>query len=318
MSAVLLGEPGLDVRAALAEVGLAVTGVLAEDPFAAEPLVAPGAGTRVHTDLPDLARGVAEGAVRLIVLPAHSPLAAALPEVVALGAAVLLPDPAPWDLDLVRQARSAADAGDVPVAVLLRARHSRWSEAARATVASREKPFQLLVRGWPRGPAAAGELVDLVRAWCGDVLSCSALPAEQPGRTLKTGELISWSMLTETAVTVMVSHEGSLRLSVGYLEPGFVEVGPDVPPGTDLFDLEQDPDPAVLAARALAHALEVGSSDVVGSSLSPFPWVADLSDLQPVARALGALRTSARREQHVRLDEARFGREPWPLSGPSR
>lgn len=316
MSVVLLGEPGLDVRDALAEVGLTVTGVMAPDPFAAEPLVVPDARTRVYADLPDLARGVADGAVRLVVLPAGSPLAPVLPEVVALGAAVLLPEPAPWDTDLVRRARAAADAGDVPVAVLLRTRHTRWAEEGRATVASREKPLQFLVRGWPRGAAAAAELVDLVRAWCGDILTCGALPADMPGKALKSGEPISWTMLTETAVTVMVSHAGSLQLHLGYMEPGFVEVGPGT--ASDEPDGAPDPDPAVLAVAALSRALELGTSDVVGSSLSPFPWVADLSDLQPVARVLEALRASARREEWVRLDAPRRRRTPWPLSGPSR
>jgi hypothetical protein len=299
VSVVLLGEPGLDVREALAEVGLAVTGVLAQDPFGPEPLAVPAAGTRVYADLPDLARGVADGAVRVVVLPARTPLAAALPEVVALGAAVLLPDPAPWDPGLVREARALADEGDVPVAVLLRERHAGWVQGVRDGIAARPKPLQLAVRGWPRGPAAAAELIDLVRVWCGDIVSCAAAPARMPGQAFTTGEPVSWALLTEQAVTVVVAHAGSLQLRFGFLGLGPIDITPGLPGQGHL-----GADPALTAVRAVARARALGTSDVLGSTVGRWPWVADLADLQPVVRVLESLRMSARREDWVRLDDA--------------
>ena len=65
------------------------------------------------------------------------------------------------------------------------------------------------MRGWPRGAAAAAELVDLVRAWCGDVVAVAAAPAGCPPRALPGGEPVAWALLTARGSTVLVAHEGS-------------------------------------------------------------------------------------------------------------
>jgi hypothetical protein len=215
---------------------------------------------------------------------------------------VLLPDPAPWDPDLVREAKAAADAADVPVAVLLRRRHETWVQGARTRLAGLPKPMQLVVRGWPRGPAAAAELVDLVRAWCGDIISCAAAPARMPG-PLGTGEPVEWSLLTESAVTVCVAHAGQLQLRFTFLGFDPVDASPHRP-----GQLFLGADPALATARALARALALGTSDVLGSTAGTWPWVADLADLLPTVQVLETLRASARREEWVRLDRPSRGR----------
>lgn len=286
-SVVLLGDVDPALVADLAVAGLAVRGALAQDPFGP-----PAVGRRY----PGLDSVLADEGVRAAVLPAASPLADALPDLLAAGVPVLLPDAAPWDADLLRAARAAAGEADVACAVALESRHTGWAALVAGALSGRRAPQQVTVRGWPRGPAAAAELVDLLRGWCGDVLAAAAAPAVLPVDVLPDGPRVAWCLLTDRGTTVLVAHEGAspqVRLS---LPPTRLLAAPDavgwegaasVLPGTR-------PDPTV---PAFAAAVAGGSAE----PLEAAPEVAGLTDLVPVARVLAALRASARSEGWVEL-----------------
>lgn len=223
--------------------------------------------------------------------------------------AVLLTTPAPLDPDVLRVAR-AAPGPDVAVGLL-----QRWEPWA-LTVASAlplagGTPVQVTVRGWPRGEAAAAELVDLVQAWCGPVAAVAAAPGVLPARALPGGARVAWSLLAESGATVLVSHDDApplvrlsfptARLEAGPLGARWVGGAelpllptPDrrprplpVPPGT----------PAGLVASAHALLGAVGGGEVTPT---PWPWPADLGDLLAASRVLQALRESARTGSLVR------------------
>ena len=232
-------------------------------------------------------------------------LAALLPELRAAGLLLLLPTAAPLDSTLVRAARAVRDAADVAVA--LRARWEPWAlTVASALPLVGTPPVQVTVRGWPRGPQAAAELVDLVASWCGEVAAVVAAPAPLPAAELPGGARVSWAVLTASGATVLVSHEGGpqeVRLSFstarlvagpggarwsGGAELPLLPLPDRVPPAPG--------SPAGLVATAAALVPAVGGAAVRTDS---WPWPADLGDLLVAARVLEALRTSARSEQLV-------------------
>lgn len=280
----VLGDVDPELLHELALEGLPVRGSFAPDPFG------PSVPGRRYTGLDDLLAD-ARGPLRAVVLPAASPLADRLPDLLAAGLPVLLPDGAPWDAALLREARAVAADGDVPVAVLLAERHRAWTALVRSGLSGRPAPPQVTVRGWPRGAAAAAELVDLVRAWCGDVVAAAALPAPLPAEELAGGARVAWALLTARGTTVLVSHDGGpaqVRLSLPptrlVASAGAVgwEGAPPVVPG-------ERPDPTV---AAFAAAVAAGTAE----TLEEAGDVASLADLVPVARVLAALRDAARTE----------------------
>ncbi len=300
----LLGDVDPELVHELAQVGLPVRGVLAGDPFdaAPRPRVA-----RHYSGVADLVAD-ARGPLRAVVLPASSPLAPALPDLVAEGLAVLLPDPAPWDAAVLRSARAAAADRDVGVAVLLHERHRGWAALVGGALSGRPAPQQVTVRGWPRGAVAAAELVDLVRAWCGDVVAAAAVPAALPADVLPGGVPVAWSLLTARGSTVLVSHEGGpvqVRLS---LPPTRLLAGPDAVgwEGAEAVVPAQRDDPSVAAfaaavAAGTAEPLELAGGRADGPPGPGRPGVAGLADLVATARVLAALRTSARTETWAEL-----------------
>jgi hypothetical protein len=236
-------------------------------------------------------------------------LAALLPSLRRAGLVVLLAGPAPLDVDVV-QAAQAVDGP--PSGVALARRWEPWARTVRAALPlAGAPPLQVTVRGWPRGEAAAAELVDLAGLWCGEVLGGVAAPGPLPADRLPGGEPVSWSLLTGSGATVLVSHEGpgplvrvsfpSARLEAGPAGAGWEggaalpllalpEWVPPVPLGTS---------PGLVAtAAALLEA--VGGGDVRphrGQPADPPP--ADLGDLLVAARVLAALRESSRTERPV-------------------
>jgi hypothetical protein len=172
---------------------------------------------------------------------------------------------------------------------------------------------QVTVRGWPRGRQAAAELVDLIAAWCGEIVAVVAAPAELPAAALPArgqhgGAPVAWSLLTASGATVLVSHEGGpmqVRLSFAScrLEAGTSlvrwEGGDRLPLGLlpAWVPFPQGGSPG-LVATAAALVDGVGGGDVPALD-RPSPRPADLSDLLVVSRVLEALRTSARTESLV-------------------
>lgn len=248
----------------------------------------------------------------LVALDGADPrLAAHLPALRRAGLLVLLVSPAPLDLDLLREVR-AVPGPDVAVGLV-----QRWEPWALTTAAALPlaggPALQVTVRGWPAGAAAAVELVDLVRAWCGDVAAVAALPAPLPARSLPGGAVVSWSLLTAGGSTVLVSHDDApplVRLSFGAarLEAGPLgarwEGGAELPllpvPDRRPHPLPAPPGvPAGLVATAYALLRAVGGGDVAADV---WPWPADLGDLVGAARVLAALEESAATGGPVRVD----------------
>ena len=290
-SLVLLGDVEPALVAELAAAGLGVRGALALDPFG------PPAPGRRYAGLDAV---LADHGVRAAVLPAASPLAEALPDLLSAGLPVLLADAAPWDADVLRSARAAAGEADVAAVVALQARHTGWAALVTGALSGRRAPQQVTVRGWPRGPAAAAELVDLLHGWCGDVVAAAAAPAVLPAGALPDGPRVAWALLTDRGTTVLVSHEtahagsgAQVRLS---LPPTRLLAGPDAVgwEGAATVAPAAREDPTV---AAFAESVAAGGAE----PLEAVPAVAVLSDLVPVARALAALRASARTEAWVEL-----------------
>ncbi|MGI8536766.1 MAG: hypothetical protein ACR2K2_09765 [Mycobacteriales bacterium] len=239
-------------------------------------------------------------------------LARLLPELRGSGLLLLLPTAAPLDAELVRAARLVPDAADACVG--LRLRWQPWAlTVAAALPLAGGPPVQVTVRGWPRGRQAAAELVDLVGAWCDEVVAVIAAPAVLPAEQLPaTGAqppaAVSWALLTACGATVLISHEGGpvrvrLSFATARLEAGPTGVrwagGAELPL---LSPPEWVPQPAArttdlgLVATATALLRAVGGGEVPAHS---WPWAADLGDLLVISRVLSALRASARIESIV-------------------
>lgn len=263
-------------------------------------------------------------------------LARYLPEVLAAGLHVLLPGAAPLDPDVLRAARAVTEpgparvddprrrarSGEVPaeVVVALSERWEPWALTAAAAIPLvRSAVLQATVRGWPRGPAAAAELVDLARAWCGEVVAAVAAPAPLPAAFLGEGLPVAWALLHDGGATTLVSHEGAppcarLSFATARLEAGPLgarwEGGSELPLLTPADGRREPlppcvPMPAVppgttrgLVACAAALQEAVNQGEIAPGN---WPWPADLGDLQAIGRVLEALRTSARTEAPARV-----------------
>lgn len=231
-------------------------------------------------------------------------LAGLLPELRTSGLLLLLPTAAPQDLDLVRAARAVPEAADACVGLVRR--WEPWTQTVAAALPlAGGPPVQLTVRGWPRGRQAAAELVDLVAAWCGEILAVVAAPAPLPADELPGGAGVAWALLTDSGATALVSHDGGptqVRLSFATARLEAAPTGVRWTGGAELPLVRpsgQPPLPGVdpgLVATAAALAGAIGGGDVPTGT---WPWAADLGDLLVVARVLEALRTSARTETLV-------------------
>jgi hypothetical protein len=262
-----------------------------------------------------------------------------LPTILEAGLHVLLPSPAPLDPDLLREARGVQDpswssprrlttetdrparAGTSPAetAVCLLQRWEPWALTTAAALQLVGTPVvQATVRGWPRGVAAAAELVDLARGWCGDVVSVVAAPAPLPAAELAPGVPVAWALLHASGATTLVSHHDAppvVRLSfeTARLEAGPLgarwEGGAQLPllpvPDRRASDPASDPrafpppgTSSGLLQTAVALRQAVPSGEV---AVHDWPWPADLGDLQAISRVLAALRESARLEAPARV-----------------
>ena len=245
-----------------------------------------------------------DGLDAVVLDGADAHLAGHLPDLLAAGLALLLPTPAPLEPELLRLARGTSP--DALVAVGLVQRWEPWAAATRSVLPMVDgPPLQCTVRGWPRGKAAAAELVDLTRQWCGDVVGVTARPARLPADELAPGVPVAWSLLHESGTTTLVSHEDAppvVRLSfsgarweagpLGARWIGGAEVPLRAPrvPGT--------------APAGTPHGLLSTAGwllEAVRDEILSEPAAADLGDLQAVERALSGLRDSARRELAVEL-----------------
>jgi hypothetical protein len=148
-------------------------------------------------------------------------------------------------------------------------------------------PRQLTVRGWPRGERETVELVDLVGSWCGEVLSASAARSV-PVQHLPDGCAVTWSLLTTSGATVLVSHDGPLLVRLT-LERARLDATPDRVWWDGGADLPLPPVEAGLVATARALLAGVGGGDLAADS---WPWPADLGDLVRASTVLAALRES--------------------------
>ncbi len=294
---------GVDV-AVLRAAGWSLRGVLSPLPYD-DPL---GAATYTSTaallDDPRLDGVALDGA--------DPDVAGLLPALRADGLLLLLPTPAPLEVSLLQEA-VAADGGPAVVGLL-----RRWEPWARTVAAAQPMagpPVQVTVSGWPRGVAHAADLVDLVSAWCGEVVAAVAAPAVLPAAALAGGEPVSWALLTSSGATVLVAHEGDqvvrLSFAAARLEarPGLLVRWVDgdrlpVPSWPDALTAHPLEQRAALAAAATLAAA-VGGADLPDQPqvlLQTLPgqvadaWPAGLGDLLACARVLEALRHSARRE----------------------
>lgn len=284
-----------------------------------------------YAGLPDL---LADPDLDAVCLDGTDPLLARhLPTLLEHGLHVLLPTPAPLDPEVLRQARAQewdaaprlvddprrparSGTAEAQVAVALTHRWEPWALTTAAAVQLVGTPvLQATVRGWPRGIAAAAELVDLARGWCGDVLSVSAAPAPLPATELGPGLPVAWSLLHASGATTLVSHEGAppcarLSFATARLEAGPLgarwDGGADLPLLTahdrrddDPAEVLRGPGPAgALVAAAVALRQAIPTAEV---ATDRWPWPADLGDLQAIGRVLAALRESARAEAPARV-----------------
>ncbi len=296
---------------------------------------------------------LADPSLDAVALDSADPLLARhLPTLLEHGLHVLLPGPVPLDPDLLRDARAvhglAHDSGpprivDEPdrparsgaapaeVAVAFAGRWEPWTITVAAALPLVGGPvLQTTVRGWPRGPEAAAELVDLARAWCGDVVSVAAAPAPLPAERLGPGLRVAWSLLHASGATTLVSHDGAPPLVRLSFETARLEAGPlgarweggaELPllappdrralpdddrdaPVRRTFSLGSPRSPRspgshgglLGAAVALLHAVPRGEVDTAN-----WPWPGDLGDLQATGRVLAALRESARAQGPARV-----------------
>jgi hypothetical protein len=276
--------------------------------LAADPLSGPddAAGYADAVDLLD------DAAVDLAVVDGEQPAFAALvPRLRRAGLLVVLAGPAPLEVEPVRAARAV---DGPPALVALATRWEPWARTVRAAVPLAGLPLQVTVRGWPRGPAAAAELVDAVRLWCGEVAAVVASPAALPAAALPDGEPVSWALLTETGASVLVAHGGPTRR----VRVSFATARLDATPegvrweGGERLPLAPPPPwqpPAPAGAPAGLVATVAWIADAVGGreprphgpgdGVEPLP--ADLGDLLAAARAVEALRESARSAAPVRV-----------------
>lgn len=312
---------------ALRAAGWQVRGALHLTPYDDPGDVASYAGLADLLDDPDLDAVCLDGTDPL--------LAKHLPELLRHGLHVLLPSPAPLDPDLLRDCRAQewdapgrivghperpARSGTTPaeVAVAFVPRWEPWALTTAAAVQIVGSPvLQATVRGWPRGVTAAAELVDLARAWCGDVVSVSAAPAPLPAQSLGEGLPVAWSLLHASGATTLVSHEGAPPVARLSFETARLEAGPlgarwvggselpllAVPDRRDLDPPEllragSPGSPVGLIAAAVALRQAVPRAEI---DTTRWPWPGDLGDLQAVSRVLSALRESARAEAPVRV-----------------
>ena len=267
---------------------------------------------------PGVADLLADEGLDAVALDASDPLLARhLPALLEKGLHVLLPEAVPLDGELLADARSAALRSGAEVVVAFVTRWEPWAVTAAAAVGIVGSPvLQATVRGWPRGVAAAAELVDLARGWCGDVVSVSAALAPLPASTLGEGLPVAWTMLHASGATTLVSHEGApplarLSFATARLEAGPLrarwEGGAELPmlPPADFEegDLSARPlaapgTPSGLLACAVALRRAVPTREVATGA---WPWPADLGDLHAVGRVLAALRESSRAEAPARV-----------------
>jgi len=247
---------------------------------------------------------LADGALDAVAVDGEDrDLAALLPELRGSGLLLFLPTAAPLEPDLIRAARGVPEAADAAVGLV--ARWEPWAQVVAAALPlAGGPPLQATVRGWPRGRQAAAELVDLVAAWCGEVVAVAASPAPLPAGELPGGAAVAWTLLTASGATVLVSHDGPaplvrLSFATARLEAGPAGVrwegGAELPLPLATRWVPDGVHPG-LVATAAALGAATGGRDVPATV---WPWPADLGDLLVVARVLEALRTSARTEQLV-------------------
>lgn len=251
-------------------------------------------------------------------------LARHFPALLEAGLRVLLPTPDPFDPDLLRAARAVPEQPETAVGLLQR--WEPWALTVAAALPLVGTPvLQVTVRGWPRGAVAAAELVDLARAWCGDVVAVAAAPAPLPAGLLGPDLPVAWSLLHASGATTLVSHEGApalarLSFATARLEAGPLgarwEGGAELPllstpdrrvvpsaddaPGTSYPPRAATPPgtPTGLLQTAVA-LLQAGPTGELATDT--WPWPADLGDLQAIGRVLAALRESARAEAPARI-----------------
>ena len=261
-----------------------------------------------------LADLIADDGLHAVCLDGGDPATARhLPALLGRALHVLLPTPAPLDGDLLRQARQ--EQGRSEVAVGLLQRWEPWAVTVAAALPLVGTPvLQATIRGWPRGAAAAAELVDLARAWCGDVLSVVAAPGPLPATSLGEGLPVAWALLHADGATTLVSHGGGpplarLSCAAARLEAGPLgarwQGGAELPllPAPDRRDVPfAAPVPPGCPVGLLSSAVALAEAALTGEvDVARWPWPADLGDLQAIAAVLAALRESARREAAVRV-----------------
>lgn len=241
---------------------------------------------------------------RLDAVALDRSLADHLPRLREAGLAVLLPEPWALPAEVLRQA--AAMSAGPQVAVALRSRWQAWTQAVTAAAPLGGTPAQLTVRGWPRGEQAAAELVDLATTWCGEVLITFA-DRTVPAPAMPDGPVITWSLLTDSGATVLVSHQGGLGIRLT-LAGGRIEAEPSSVrwQAGACLPMPTAPDPLVATAQALRSGIcrdQVDPHQVDPRHVPPPSWPCPgtLADLLRISNVLAALRRSASTGAPVRV-----------------
>ncbi|MFL6137051.1 MAG: hypothetical protein ACJ74O_04540 [Frankiaceae bacterium] len=314
--AVLADQPDDDLVAALTACGWHVSGVLPGDVFDGLLWAARTAGVeRNYVELTEL---LLDPALDAACLVAGSP---ALPSVLRAGLHALLPAPVDVPCTLLRDALDTAEEVGVEHAVGFAARWTVPVATVTRLLDGEPAPQQITVRAWPTGPVATAELLDVVTAWCGDVVAVCAAPQALPARELPGGAQVRWAVLTERASTVLVAHDGApgpvLRLSfpggrleltgdrVGWDDGRPIAVAPvPWPPDDDGLPVGPAPQAADVGLLVTAHRLALAADEgedgaLAGPAADGHQAPGTLRDLFVVARLREALRQSAAESRWV-------------------
>lgn len=304
--AIVADRPTDTLPPLLTRAGWRVTGLLTADVF--DGLLWASRTPGVARSYVELAELLLDPTADAVCLDLDASAGPTLDAVLHAGLHVLLPRPVDLDTEAVRRALATAEESGAEHAVVLL---ERWRRSFATVTALRDSgelgvPRQLTVRGWPTGPGATVELVDLVTRWAGDVVAACAAPGRLPAAELPGGHPVRWALLTELGCTVLVAPGGApeplLRLSC---PQGRLEATPSTlawAGGGAVPLLAGSSDPVDNQVEALlATAGPLAATALHGAAGPPdpveaarvWPWPATLRDLFVGATVRESLRTSA-------------------------
>jgi predicted dehydrogenase len=192
-----------DTGPALVAAGAELVGLLAPEPLESLAWAAAAGAPKAYPDLASLLADEVEVLCVDLDLPSGGALARAG---VHAGLNVLLNRPGPVDAPVLHELLEGAQNFDVVVTAALAVRAWPSLPAVAGLVGTLGALRQVTVVGWPIGRAQRGELADLVRQLCGDVLAVCAAPGSMPAADLRPGEPVTLALLTDSGATVLAAE----------------------------------------------------------------------------------------------------------------